>query len=97
MTLGMFLPAFLFTLVGHDLMEGLVERPGVHATLDGVAAGVVGLIGATALQLLPAILIDLPRVAIFLAALTVSYRWKAKWSVLVMIDGAALAGLLLLR
>ena len=40
MTAGMFLPAFAFTLVGHDLMEQVVERPGVHAALDGVAAGV---------------------------------------------------------
>ncbi len=97
MTAGMFLPAFAFTLVGHELMERLVERPGVHAALDGVAAGVVGLIAATALQLLPALLTDLPRVGIFLAALAVAYRWKARWSVLVIVVGAGLLGLLLLR
>jgi chromate transporter len=97
MTAGMFLPAFAFTLVGHDLMEQVVERPGVHAALDGVAAGVVGLIAATALQLLPATVTDLPRAAIFLAALAVAYRWKAKWAVLVIVGAAGLLGLLLLR
>lgn len=97
MTAGMFLPAFAFTLVGHDLMEQIVERPGVHAALDGVAAGVVGLIAATAIQLLPATVTDLPRAAIFLAALVVAYRWKAKWAVLVIVAGAGLLGLLLLR
>jgi chromate transporter len=51
MTAGMFLPAFAFTLVGHDLMEQVDERPSVHAALDGVAAGIVGLIAATVLQL----------------------------------------------
>lgn len=97
MTAGMFLPAFLFTLLGHDLMERMVERPGIHAALDGVAAGVVGLIAATALQLLPALLIDPIRAVLFLAALGVAYRWKSRWSVLAIIGGAALAGLLLLR
>jgi len=97
MTAGMFLPAFAFTLVGHELMERLVERPSVHAALDGVAAGVVGLIGVTALQLLPALLTNLPRVGIFLTALAITYRWKARWSVLVIVGGAGLLGLLLLR
>jgi chromate transporter len=97
MTAGMFLPAFSFTLVGHELMERLVERPGIHAALDGVAAAVVGLIAATALQLLPATLTDVPRILIFVVALAVAYRWKAKWSVLLIVGGAALLGLLLLR
>jgi chromate transporter len=97
MTVGMFLPAFAFTLVGHELMERVVARPGVHAALDGVAAGVVGLIAATALQLLPVAVTDLPRAAIFLAALAVAYRWKARWAVLVIVGAAGLAGLLLLR
>jgi chromate transporter len=97
MTAGMFLPAFTFTLLGHELMERLVERPRIHAALDGVAAGVVGLIAITALQLLPATVTDLPRAAIFLAALVVAYRWRAKWAVLVVVGGAGLLGLLLLR
>jgi chromate transporter len=97
MTAGMFLPAFSFTLVGHELMEHLVQRPGIHAALDGVAAAVVGLIAATAAQLLPVTITDLPRAAIFLAALAIAYRWKAKWSVLVIVGGAGLLGLLLLR
>jgi chromate transporter len=96
-TAGMFLPAFAFTLVGHELMERLVERNGFHAALEGVAAAVVGLIAVTALQLLPAALADLPRVVIFLAALAVAYRWKAKWAVLVIVGGASLLGMLLLR
>ena len=33
----------------------------------------------------------------FLDGLAVAYRWKAKWSVLVEVGGAALLGLLLLR
>lgn len=97
MTAGMFLPAFTFTLVGHELMERLVERPAVHAALDGVAAGVVGLIATTAPQLLPATVTDPPRAAIFLSALVVAYRWRAKWAVLVIVGGAGLLGLPFLR
>lgn len=97
MTAGMFLPAFLFTLLGHDLMERLIERPGIHATLDAIAAGVVGLIAATALQLLPTLLTDPVRTALFLLTLLIAYRWKTKWSVLISIGGAAIFGVLLFR
>lgn len=97
MTAGMFLPAFAFTLVGHDLMEQIIERPGIHAALDGVAAGVVGLIAATALQLLPATVTDPARATIFLVAVAVAYRWKSKWAVLAIVAVAGLLGLLLLH
>jgi chromate transporter len=97
MTVGMFLPAFAFTLMGHDLVEQVVEQPAIHAALDGIAARVVGLIAATALQFLPATLTDLPRAAIFLAALVAAYRCRTKWVVLVIVGGAGLLGLLLLR
>jgi chromate transporter len=52
LTLGIFAPAFGFTLIGHNYVEHLVENQAAHAFLDGVTAGVVGLIGATALSLL---------------------------------------------
>ena len=44
MTAGVFLPAFALTLLGHDLLERLVQQPRLHAFLDGVTAAVVGLI-----------------------------------------------------
>jgi chromate transporter len=96
MTAGMFLPAFSFTLIGHELMERLIDRPGIHAALDGIAAGVVGLIAATALQLIVSSLNGLPQVGIFLLALLIAYRWKSKWSVLAVVGSAALFGMLLL-
>jgi chromate transporter len=51
MTFGIFLPAFAFTLIGHDYLERLIANPSVHTFLDGVTAGVVGLITATILVL----------------------------------------------
>lgn len=51
-TAGIFAPAFGFTLVGHELMERIVEERRLHAMLDGVAAAVIGLVAATAVVLL---------------------------------------------
>ena len=52
MTLGMFLPAFSFTIIGHPLFERLVEHGGaIMHLLDGVTAAVAGLILVSALQI----------------------------------------------
>lgn len=94
-TIGVFLPAFLFTLIGHSFFERMVEDKRLHAFLDGVTAGVVGLIAATALQLLLVALPDVPAVIIFLLSLVAIYLWKAKASVAVIVLAAGLLGLLI--
>jgi chromate transporter len=97
LTVGIFLPAFAFTLVGHDLVEHAVTNRALHAFLDGVTAGVVGLITATTLGLLRTALDGPIQVGIFAAALVILFRWNVKYAVAAVILGAALAGLLLLR
>ena len=94
-TLGIFCPAFAITLVGHDQLERLVENRGAHAFLDGVTAGVVGLISATALTLLSESVTDLPGWIIFSTGLLLLFRWKAKWAVAVVVLGAGVLGWLL--
>ena len=93
-TLGVFLPAFLFKLIGHSFFERMIEDKRLHAFLDGVTAGVVGLIGATALQLLFVALPDIPAVIIFMFSLIAVYRWKAKAALAVIVLTAGLLGLL---
>lgn len=95
LTIGIFAPAFAFTLIGHDYVERLVANQAAHAFLDGVTAGVVGLIGATALLILNETVVGLPAWAIFTLALLTLFRWKAKWAVAVVVLGAGLAGWLL--
>jgi chromate transporter len=95
MTVGIFLPAFGFTLVGHEYLERLVQHTAVHTLLDGVTAGVVGLIAATTLVLARAGLTSLPAVAIFALALVAAYRWKAKAAVAGIVVGAGLLGVIL--
>jgi chromate transporter len=93
-TTGIFLPAFSFTLLGHKYLERVIENRALHNFLDGVTAGVVGLISATALGLLQ-VALDTPfSWLIFLAALAALYLWKAKVAVAFVVLGAGLAGLL---
>ena len=95
MTVGIFLPAFAITLVGHETLERLVEKRSLHDLLDGITAGVVGLIAATSVHLFRAGIRTLPQVLLFAAALTVLYVWRSKAAVAAVVLGAAVVGLLL--
>lgn len=95
LTAGVFLPAFAFTLIGHDFFERLVDNQQIHAFLDGVTASVVGIIAATAIHLLQTALPDLPAVGIFILALFVLSRWRTKAAIAGIMLGAGLLGLLL--
>lgn len=93
-TAGVFLPAFAFTMIGHQFFERLVDDKRLHAFLDGVTAGVVGLIAATTVDLLGAALPDMPAVLIFIVSLVVLYKWKAKAAIAVIVLAAGILGIL---
>jgi chromate transporter len=97
MTFAIFAPAFAFTLVGHRHMERLIAAPSVHAFLDGVTAGVVGLIASTTIQLFGAGVSSISALMIFALALAATYVWKAKAAVAAIMLGAGLLGLLRLQ
>ena len=98
MTAGIFIPAFGFALLFYDRLESVIDNERLHRVLEGVAAGVVGLIAVTALQLGANVMRSIPNAAagaaIFAAALTILYLWKSKLNVLAVIAGAAAAGAL---
>ena len=94
-TLGIFIPAFSFTLVGHRYLEKAIENPSLHGALDGVAAAVVGLLAITAVHIALQTLTGIPSVLIFAAALTGLYQVRKKWAVPAIIIGCGLFGLLL--
>jgi chromate transporter len=96
MTIGVFAPAFAFTIIGHDALEKLVENKSAHAFLDGVTAGVVGLISATALIILSETVIGLNAWVIFSLAVIVLFISKSKWSVAWVVLAAGLFGWLFL-
>lgn len=93
-TAGVFLPAFAITLLGHRHLEAAVANERLHAVLDGVTAGVVGLVAATTLTLGGTVLTNLPAVAIFAACLVTLYVWQAGIGVPVVVIGAGLAGII---
>ena len=97
MTAGVFLPAFSFTLLGHDAMERWVHRPRVAEFLAGVTAAVVGLIAGTTLALLIGNLRSAQGALVFCVVLGVLFWSKARWLVPAVIVGAALYGGLLGR
>ncbi len=99
-TAGMFLPAFAFSLIFYERLEALAEHDRLHSILSGVAAGVVGLIAIT--------LVDLARTgaerspslaasaAIFAAALLILYAWRSKAATPLVLALGAAAGALTL-
>ena len=73
-----------------------MDNKRLHAFLNGVAAGVVGLIGATTIDLARVTAERVPSltagISIFAAALAFLYFWKNKLNVVVVILAAGLAG-----
>jgi chromate transporter len=95
MTAAVFLPAFAFTLIGHEYIERVINNPALHTFLDGVTAGVVGLIAAVTIDLFRAGVTSVPAALIFGLALVALYVWKAKAAVAGIVLGAGMLGLLL--
>ena len=94
MTAGIFLPAFAFTLIGHDVLERWVHQPRIRQFLEGVTAGVVGLIAATTLALLRVSLTGPEAVILFVLVLAVLFASKARMVIPAVIAAAALWGFL---
>jgi chromate transporter len=51
MTVGIFLPTLSFSMFFHDRPEKLVDNKAIRTFLEGILAGVVGLIAVTTLEL----------------------------------------------
>jgi len=101
MTAGIFLPAFGFALLFYDRLERVIENERLHSFLEGVSAGVVGLIAVTAIQLGWNVSRSVPSlplgVVIFAVALAMLYLWRSKLNVPVVVLGSAALGSFLYR
>jgi chromate transporter len=100
MTAGIFLPAFAFALMFYDRLEGVIEDERLHRFLEGVTAGVVGLIAVTAVQLGWTVALSVPNLIfgaiLFALVLATLYLWKSKLNVLGVVVGSAIFGALLM-
>ena len=98
-TVGMFLPAFAFSMIFFERLEAAVESPALHRALAGVAAAVVGVIAATLLQLgwVTALRVSDPAagIAIFVGGVAAMMLLKGKWVAPMLVIVAGVAGWLL--
>lgn len=94
MTATIFLPAFLFTLIGYRYFAAVIAMPRLSAALRGITAAAIGLIGVTALGLVVSGVVDPLGIGVFLVALTMLTHWHHRAAIPVVIACAGLAGLL---
>lgn len=95
LTIGIFLPAFAFTILAHDQLERIVSHPRIREFLEGVTAGVVGLIAGTTIALMMVSIVSIPTATVFAMALAALFYFKAKLVIPLVVAGAALAGYVL--
>ena len=95
MTLGIFLPAFVLPIFFHRWLVATAENPRIRPFLLGVAAGVIGLIGAVTVEILEASVVDLPTALLAVGAFLMLYRFQTKLTVLFVVLGCGVIGVVL--
>jgi chromate transporter len=92
-TIGMFLPAFAFSIIGFNYLEKIIENKMLQGILESIAAAVVGLFAVTALEIFSKSITSFLSLAIFAAALFLFYKVKKNWITPVLILTAGIAGI----
>ena len=95
MTLGIFLPAFVFPIYFHRFFVAVADNPRIRPFLLGVAAGVIGLIAAVTVNIVEASVVDVPTALLAIGAFLALNRWHGKLTVLYVVLGCGLLGILL--
>ena len=95
MTLGIFLPAFVFPIFLHRWLVATAENPRIRPFLLGVAAGVIGLIAAVTVDIIDASVVDVPTAVVAVTAFLVLNRWHGNLTVLYVMLGCGATGALL--
>ena len=95
MTLGIFLPAFLFPIFFHRFFVAVAENPRIRPFLLGVAAGVIGLIAAVTVDIVETSVVDAYTAILALGAFLALNRWHGKLTVLYVVLACGAIGALL--
>lgn len=93
-TLGIFLPAFVFPIFLHRRLVAIADNEHLRPFLLGVAASVIGLIAAVAVEIARTSIVDLYTAALALIAFLVLQRFHSKLTVLYVVLGCGLVGAL---
>ena len=94
-TLGIFIPAFVFPIFFHRQLVAIAENERLHQFLLGVAAGVVGLIAAVTVEIVDAGVVDGYTAALAIGAFLALNRWHGKLTVLYVVLTCGALGALL--
>jgi chromate transporter len=92
MTLGIFLPAFVFPIFFHRGLVAVAENPRIRPFLLGVAAGVIGLIAAVTVDIVDASVVDAYTAVLAIGAFLVLNRYHGKLTVLYVVLGCGAVG-----
>jgi len=95
MTVGIFIPAFVFPIFLHRQLVAVSEHPRLHQFLLGVAAGVVGLIAAVTVEIVKTSVVDVYTALLAIGAFLALNRWHGKLTVLYVVLGCGAIGALL--
>jgi chromate transporter len=92
MTLGIFLPAFVFPIFLHRQLVAVAENVRLHPFLLGVAAGVIGLIAAVTVHIVDTSVVDVPTALLAIGAFLALNRWHGKLTVVYVVLGCGVIG-----
>ena len=95
MTVGIFLPAFVFPIFLHRYLVAVAENERLRPFLLGVAAGVVGLIAAVTVEIVNTSVVDAYTAILAIGAFLVLIRFHGKLTVLYVVLGCGAIGALL--
>jgi chromate transporter len=95
MTLGIFLPAFIFPIYLHRYLVAVAENERLHPFLIGVAAAVIGLIAAVTAEIVKTSVVDVYTAMLAIGAFLALNRWHSKMTVLYVVLGCGAIGALL--
>jgi chromate transporter len=92
MTVGIFLPAFLFPIFLHRWLVAVAENPRIRPFLLGVAAAVIGLIAAVTVEIVETGVVDVPTALLAVGAFAALMRFHSKLTVLWVVLGCGTIG-----
>jgi chromate transporter len=95
MAIGIFLPAFSFTIIGHKFFEKVVDNELVEPFLDGVGSAVIGLLLFTAFQFLKGVVFTGLECAVFVLSLASLFNFTNKYTQPITLIVSAIAGQIL--
>jgi chromate transporter len=93
--IGIFLPAFSFTLIGHKFFEKVVDNKLMEPFLDGVGAAVIGLLLYTSFQFLKGVIETGLDSSVFVLSFLSIFYFTDKYTQPITIIVSAMAGQIL--